>query len=78
MIDNLKRKLYTSIAEWKYRKHDYDEVCCCGSNLAPINIFPTRGDSFVHYKCTDYCCPSRCAKEYAVTCYVESKMNKEK
>ncbi len=64
MIDNLKRKLYTFIAEWKHRKHDYDEVCCCGLEMDKHTMLDNHSP--------------RCAKEYAVTCYVESKMYKEK
>lgn len=65
MIDKLKRKFYTYVAEWKYRKHDYDEVCCCGLEMDK-HTMPNSNHL------------ARCAKEYAVTCYVESKMNKEK
>ncbi len=64
MIDKIKRKLYTLIAEWKYRKHDYDEVCCCGEDMDRHTMLDNHSP--------------RCAKEYAVSCYVESKMNKEK
>ena len=66
MIDNLKRNWYLLCAKWKYRKQGYNEVCCCG------NTFVVR---FMTVKnCPDYHCISRCAKEYAITCYVEEKM----
>ncbi len=76
MIDKIKRKLYTLIAEWKYRKHNYDEVCCCGNTFQVINIEGYK--TYPVFRCGDYSHTSRCAKEYAVSCYVESKMNKEK
>lgn len=63
MIDELKRKFYTLCAEWKYRNVTYDEVCCCGLEMDKHTVLDNHSP--------------RCAKEYAVTCYVESKVGKE-
>ncbi|CAM0066565.1 hypothetical protein VPHK460_0282 [Vibrio phage K460] len=72
MIDKLKRNWYLLCAKWKYRKQEYEEVCCCGSDMAPDHWDGYR--DYSTYSCSSYYCPSRCAKEYAITCYVEGKM----
>lgn len=74
MTNQILKWFWTRVAEWKYRKQEYDAVCCCGNDMLPIKITPTRGGSFDLYRCKIYDCPSRCAKEYAVTSYVEEKM----
>jgi hypothetical protein len=67
----LKLKFWTLVAKWKYRKIGYDEVCCCGNSM--INIYSAKKRKSWR-GCADYTCPSRCAKEYAITKYVEEKM----
>lgn len=70
MIDKLKRNWYLLCAKWKYRKQTYNEVCCCGNTMKKHY----HGILGYYYSCPDYWCISRCAKEYAITNYVEGKM----
>ncbi|AGG58007.1 hypothetical protein VPBG_00235 [Vibrio phage helene 12B3] len=84
MIDKLKRNWYLLCAKWKYRKQGYNGVCCCGDDFSyhPVYFDMPRGFAIRivdttkegHWRCKTYLCPSRCAKEYAITCYVESKL----
>lgn len=60
MIDKLKRNWYLICAKWKYRKQEYNEVCCCGTGMNQHSTYDNH--------------TPRCAKEYAVICYVEGKM----
>lgn len=50
------RKVLTLAARIVYRKHADNEVCCCGSDFAG------HGWNDGH--------TARCAKEYAITCWV--------
>ncbi|AUR93411.1 hypothetical protein NVP1187O_098 [Vibrio phage 1.187.O._10N.286.49.F1] len=70
MIDKLKLNWYLLCAKWKYRKQDHNEVCCCGTGMEK-RYHTILG---YYYNCPDYWCVGRCAKEYAITCYVESKL----
>lgn len=84
MIDRLRRNWYLLCAKWKYRKQDYNEVCCCGNDFKyyPVYFDMPRGFAIRlvdpsqegYQRCSNYNCPSRCAKEYAITYYVESKL----
>lgn len=60
MIDKLKPYWYLLCAKWKYRKQGYNEVCCCGTCMAQHSVYDNH--------------TPRCAKEYAITSYVEGKM----
>ena len=52
------RKLLTWwAANVVYRKHAYDEVCCCGSDMDNHSLYDSH--------------TPRCQKEYAVTCWVD-------
>ena len=65
-MNKLKHYIYYLTALWIYRKIPANEVCCCGAS-----IIDGLG-------CSDYYCPSRCAKEYAITSYVDSKVKENK
>jgi hypothetical protein len=67
---NLKHKFWTLVAKWNYRRNKYNEVCCCGNG---ITKYCHRVLGY-YYRCSDHYCPSRCAKEYAITSYVGEKM----
>lgn len=53
-----------------YRKQAYGEVCCCGKSMW-IHVI---SDGETYKACRDMQCPSRCAKEYAVTSAVNNKL----
>lgn len=56
----LKRKFWTIIAKWQYRKQD-ENLCCCGCDIGK------GGDICYHGGC-------RSAKEYAITCLLKEKI----
>ncbi len=83
MLNSIRKWFWTKVAEWKYRNHEYDEVCCCGNGFVTKyhTYFLVGDDKTVTDKylgCPDYYCISRCAKEYAVTSYVEEKLKSSK
>ena len=66
VINKLKHLHYYYLtALWIYRKIPANEVCCCGVSLDNHNGWYAG-------------IPPRCAKEYAVTSYVESKLKENK
>lgn len=71
----IRKWLWTKIAEWKYRKQSYNTVCCCGRDMSSDNVWESYRD-YDTYRCSGYYCPSRCAKEYAVTRYVKGKLKR--
>lgn len=76
------------VAEWKYRKQEYNVVCCCGDDFKYFPVYFDMPRGFAvrivdhskrgYWRCKTYDCPSRCAKEYAITCYVEGKLKSSK
>lgn len=77
MIKQIRKFFWTKVAEWKYRKQEYNEVCCCGQGMITYHRWGRDCEDNTHEEwkdCPDYYCPSRCAKEYAVTSYVEEKI----
>ncbi len=59
MIRYLMRKLLTIRFNYKYRSVGYDEVCCCGEEMTKHSYSSNH--------------TPRCAKEYALFCYLEEK-----
>lgn len=57
-MKKIKTIFWTLVYKFKFRKYPYNEVCCCGSD----------GDHM--FENHTY----RCAKEYAITSAVESKV----
>lgn len=47
-----------------YRKQPYNEVCCCGQDMKSHSVWDNHS--------------ARCMKEYAVSCWVENIIGKEK
>lgn len=60
----MKRFIYKMIAKFKYRKIPYNEVCCCGEPMNGHVIYTSNHSP-------------RCAKEYAITSYFNSKLKRE-
>lgn len=59
MIRYLRCKLLTIVFNYKYRSVGYNEVCCCGEEMAKHS--PSSNHS------------PRCAKEYALYLYLKEK-----
>ena len=59
----IKHNLYLSLAKFKYRKIPYNEVCCCGASMDGHPTYDNHSP--------------RCAKEYAITSYVNDKLKTE-
>lgn len=58
-----KKVLTWYCAYWVYRKIPYGEICCCGADLKNHSIWDNHSP--------------RDAKEYAVTQWVEEKLNSD-